>query len=726
MNNCVGNYGYRDAIVAGRGNEIYSRGGNNTIVNGFCNKISSPYAGYSGDANSIIGGGNCNLINVYNNCQTFLIGENVIAGGRKNRITNLVFGTKNSGSSNFIGAGCLNTGSGNFNFIGSGRENSIKASNSVIVGGFSNTASGNFSSIVGGFKNTSSAKFSSIVGGTRNYMLGGYDGYNFVDHKFIGGGCLNRVGTALAYQGGRFSSIVGGNNNIVDQASSFIGGGNNNRISSYGNSGGTIGGGFNNDIGPYASSAFIGGGFDNYVGGNISLVAGGCKNNVSGNCAFIGGGSCNCNYSTLSFIGAGYKNKTAGYEGANGIVSGKCNNITYGNNTQGFIGGGFKNCINGNSLRTSIVGGCKNSASLSSCSFIGGGYCNILKCSIGSSIVGGVDNIISGSTRSISSVVTDVGNFNVIGGSSNKISGSYTAVFGLSNTSSKHCAHFIAGEGNSINSSNNYYGNSSPNHSTIAGGYKNTITDQSGFIGGGRQNIIGGYFGGYDNVLGGGRKNKIEAFQSSILGGTLNTASGNRSVIGGGCKNYISKFDNHAGILGGRHNCIDLTAIPGGVSDDIFLIGSYLTASATGAVCELITYMNNAVVTGSLTVGGGDALNATVGRIDAKNDIVAFSTSDKRLKCNIQPIDNALCKVIGVTGNTFDWKELNEEERKTIHGNTGRDVGVIAQEIEKILPEAVTTRDSGYKAVNYEKIVPLLIEAIKEQQKQIDELKSRL
>ena len=53
----------------------------------------------------------------------------------------------------------------------------------------------------------------------------------------------------------------------------------------------------------------------------------------------------------------------------------------------------------------------------------------------------------------------------------------------------------------------------------------------------------------------------------------------------------------------------------------------------------------------------------------------------------------------------------------------GQDVGVIAQEIEKVLPEVVETRETGYKAVKYEKIVPLLIESIKEQQKQIEELK---
>ena len=114
------------------------------------------------------------------------------------------------------------------------------------------------------------------------------------------------------------------------------------------------------------------------------------------------------------------------------------------------------------------------------------------------------------------------------------------------------------------------------------------------------------------------------------------------------------------------------------------------------------------------------------GMIRAENDIVAFSTSDKRLKENIKPIENALAKIQSISGNNFTWKPLITKEEKTIHANEGPDVGVIAQEIEAILPELVTTRDNGYKAVNYEKIVALLIEAIKEQQGEIDELKRKI
>jgi hypothetical protein len=120
---------------------------------------------------------------------------------------------------------------------------------------------------------------------------------------------------------------------------------------------------------------------------------------------------------------------------------------------------------------------------------------------------------------------------------------------------------------------------------------------------------------------------------------------------------------------------------------------------------------------GSIAVG--TITNSTTnGRIDASNDIVAYSTSDIRLKDNIKNIDKALDKVNSIQGIEFDWIE-NEE----VHGNSGHDVGVIAQEIEKVLPDVVTTRDSGYKAVKYEKIVPLLIEAIKDLSKQVDGLK---
>lgn len=124
-----------------------------------------------------------------------------------------------------------------------------------------------------------------------------------------------------------------------------------------------------------------------------------------------------------------------------------------------------------------------------------------------------------------------------------------------------------------------------------------------------------------------------------------------------------------------------------------------------------------------------DLTGASSGGFTCDGDITAFKSSDKRLKENIVRIENPIEKIKKIGGYNFEWNKLGEEN--TI--NKGKDIGLIAQEVEKILPEATTTRDNGYKAVQYEKIVPLLIECIKDQQTmienlqgQIDEIKNRI
>ena len=116
---------------------------------------------------------------------------------------------------------------------------------------------------------------------------------------------------------------------------------------------------------------------------------------------------------------------------------------------------------------------------------------------------------------------------------------------------------------------------------------------------------------------------------------------------------------------------------------------------------------------GTTTIGGNTVIS---GSLQVTGDITAFSTSDERLKDNVTLIPDALGKVQQIKGVSWDWNDLSEKE--------GHDVGVIAQDIEKVLPELVTTRDTGFKAVRYDKIVALLIEAVKEQQKELNELRS--
>jgi hypothetical protein len=146
--------------------------------------------------------------------------------------------------------------------------------------------------------------------------------------------------------------------------------------------------------------------------------------------------------------------------------------------------------------------------------------------------------------------------------------------------------------------------------------------------------------------------------------------------------------------------------------------------TATGAFTASLSLPQDIATTsnvrfGSLGIGVG--ASGTSGRIDAANDIVAYSSSDRRFKENIKNIPNALSKILKIGGYEFDWISNVE-----LHGHEGHDVGVIAQEIEEILPELVQTRESGYKAVKYDKLVALLIEGMKEQQVQIDNLKSEV
>ena len=94
--------------------------------------------------------------------------------------------------------------------------------------------------------------------------------------------------------------------------------------------------------------------------------------------------------------------------------------------------------------------------------------------------------------------------------------------------------------------------------------------------------------------------------------------------------------------------------------------------------------------------------------------MIGFVTSDIVFKENVKLIQNPLSMIDSIRGVEFDWKP-------NFSGYVGHDVGVIAQEIEKVIPEAVRTGGRGQKQVNYEKIIPLLIECIKELKAKIGE-----
>ena len=142
------------------------------------------------------------------------------------------------------------------------------------------------------------------------------------------------------------------------------------------------------------------------------------------------------------------------------------------------------------------------------------------------------------------------------------------------------------------------------------------------------------------------------------------------------------------------------------------VIISNTSASKVSIYCDtddsvIINHNNEVRIT---TYSGGVEFGdqTSNGNIRAYGDITAYYSSDATLKDNVRSIDDPLEKVMQISGNTFTWKENDA-------GHEGEDTGVIAQEIEALgLPGIVVTRENGKKAVRYEKLVPLLIEAIKE------------
>jgi hypothetical protein len=98
-------------------------------------------------------------------------------------------------------------------------------------------------------------------------------------------------------------------------------------------------------------------------------------------------------------------------------------------------------------------------------------------------------------------------------------------------------------------------------------------------------------------------------------------------------------------------------------------------------------------------------------------------TSDERLKENLETIEDPLEKIQAIRGVTFNFREdakrsnLNPEQRR---------LGVIAQNVQQVLPEAVSAAPDGYLAVNYDGLVPVLIEAVKAQQRQIQSLQEEV
>ncbi|RLC19304.1 MAG: hypothetical protein DRH93_15690 [Deltaproteobacteria bacterium] len=155
------------------------------------------------------------------------------------------------------------------------------------------------------------------------------------------------------------------------------------------------------------------------------------------------------------------------------------------------------------------------------------------------------------------------------------------------------------------------------------------------------------------------------------------------------------------------------------------LIDGNQIEQANQSTSVFINYKSSSDVV--LVNGGGNVGVGTSGpsyKLDVNGNIRCSNltqTSDQRLKTNVHEISNALDKIKDIRGVTFDWNE-----KSGFKTSPKKQIGVVAQEVEAILPELVSTDKDGYKSVEYTKLTAVLIEAVKEQQITINKLNAKI
>lgn len=214
----------------------------------------------------------------------------------------------------------------------------------------------------------------------------------------------------------------------------------------------------------------------------------------------------------------------------------------------------------------------------------------------------------------------------------------------------------------------------------------------------------------------------------SITGGTFAlkggtnialSTDGDTIVIDGPAHQTIS-YDANLNVLstsessnpGNPISDVDLSEL-----DEVGTLPSNAIARWDGSLFQPTTMWSNgdSVVVGAQSAPSSYSYNfEVVGTFKTEK---IYHSSDKRWKKNIETVDSALAKIEALRGVTYEWR-TDEFENK--HFSQGTQLGLIAQEVEAVVPEIVSTGDDGYKAVEYANLVALLIEAVKEQQQIIN------
>jgi hypothetical protein len=419
------------------------------------------------------------------------------------------------------------------------------------------------------------------------------------------------------------------------------------------------------------SSGIVGGGEFNVASGDFSVVVGGFFNKARGKLSFVGGGG-------------GWEN----------ITSFGDSNVAVGDYST--IGGGLHNIINNGGLWSTIGGGIGNTAN-DTATTVSGGFYNFATGN-GATVAGGLDDTASNSWSTVSG-------------------GILNAAFGIG--------------------------------ATIAGGHRNRAGGSHAFIAGGSENVANGVvsfsagtraralhdqtfvWSDHDDGVSYFTSTAPHQFLIRATGGVgigTNSPSNQLSVLGNvdfsgnvGIGTTTPSTDlevngdirlsgsNPLQLLGPaetiRFDSPTLGPAPGMLftahSTRNFVFGTYDGATYSGTRM-MVDGGGNVSITGVMSAAG------------------CVCPSDARLKKNITPLTGVLEKLQSIHGVKFDWIEQSREV--TENGQ----VGVLAQELEKEFPELVVKNNDDYLSVDYGKFTAVLLEAIKEQQKEIAELQIKI
>ncbi|MBN2447177.1 MAG: tail fiber domain-containing protein [Phycisphaerae bacterium] len=482
----------------------------------------------------------------------------------------------------------------------------------------------------------------------------------------IGGGGSGGLSNSVSDD---YAVIGGGEGNRVESPWTTIGGGENNFIFNDG-AWSTIAGGANNDMN--AALGTIGGGSGHTVEGLGGTIGGGGGNTVGDpgmtdydDYATIGGGAANTASYKYSTIGGGRWNNAGGsYVTIAGGNENEAPNI----GAYAAIGGGYTNSVRGS---YGVISGGNDNEVTAECGTIGGGQ----ECK-----AWGQWSTAAGGYRS-----TATGNYSTVGGGNINTAGNDAATVagGASNQATNTYSTVGGGEGNQATGqyatvAGGYQNIASTYRATVAGGWGNTASGYNGFVGGGRSNNNSGDTA----VIGGGFENLVTARWSTIPGGNNNRVEAESSMA---CGAYATVYPGH---------------------DNTFVWSDGTGFGSTGSHQFLISASDGVGIQTNAPMGFQLAVNGTA----AKPGGGSWSVySDRRLKTDIRPLENALERLLALRGVTYEYTK--DAGWLAI---PGRQVGLIAQEVEEVFPDWVAEDANGYKYTTIRGLEALVVEALRE------------